>query len=457
VETQPLSASAAGSFVGTRWLSAAAASTGIRIANPGRKLVEYRITFFAPDSSILYQLKGPQLKPGEDTLVDVAQLREQRIPDPQRRIMPATVEEGTFEVEVPDASGGMLFAAAANTAADPASTAQAMLLSCCGRVSPEVHPYPLWVFTGGSELETVYVANTCTNQKLKTGAWWWTDDPIIAAVDSLGNVYGFEAGLTIVDAEVELYLGGFVCGEHWFETLYDPVNVTPVVSIQGNRGYVYVGHDPEMISHNALFGSGIPSDGKYTWSSPDDNISFDYPAAATVHVTATSYTGLTNDTQILLYYSANDQAADPASVSVTKRIFKFLQQYGAIGPDVTTCADPNPFGYKLNVRYDVYASPNAQLVAGEPRVSTTEQVSQTSFVVNGISVNPFGDVQTGSGTLDTDSRVNDTLGLCNDSALPDGLDSTLDQYLFVGGIFVRHNTNHLLTSTATVTNLGPTN
>ncbi len=240
VETQRLSASAGKSYVGTQWLSAAEASTAIRVVNVGRKPADYSVTFFAPDSSVVYQVKGPKLKPGEDALVDIAQLREQAIADPQGRRMPLVLEEGTFEVETSDTSNeALLFAAATSPSADPAAAPAPLGAYCCGRVAPYVQPYPMWVFLYEFSLASVYVQDTCTGQRRGTAASWWTDDTMIASVDSLGNVYGFGPGATNVDAEVELWLSGpFGCGDHWFETVYAPVYVAacnPVISTAALR------------------------------------------------------------------------------------------------------------------------------------------------------------------------------------------------------------------------------
>jgi hypothetical protein len=243
VETQRLSASAGKSYVGTQWLSAAEASTGIRVVNVGRKPADYSVTFFAPDSSVVYQVKGPKLKPGEEALVDLAQLREQGIADQQGRRMPLALEEGTFEVETSDTSNdALLFAAATSPSADPAAAPAPLGAYCCGRVAPYIQPYPMWVFLYEFSLASVYVQDTCTGQRRGTAASWWTDDTMIASVDSLGNVYGFGPGATNVDAEVELWLSGpFGCGDHWFETVYAPVNVRQPYQVQVgwtvNQGY----------------------------------------------------------------------------------------------------------------------------------------------------------------------------------------------------------------------------
>lgn len=101
-------------------------------------------------------------------------------------------------------------------------------------------------------------------------------------------------------------------------------NSKPTVSIQGSLGYVYIGHDPQVELFNFFLGSGVPSGGTYAWSSPDSSISFDNSSASSVHITATSYSGGFNDTEINLNYTENGEHANEASVNVTKRIFKYI-------------------------------------------------------------------------------------------------------------------------------------
>jgi hypothetical protein len=320
VETQPLSASAAGSFVGTRWLSAAAASTGIRIANPGRKPVEYRITFFAPDSSILYQLKGPQLKPGEDTLVDVAQLREQRIPDPQSRIMPATLEEGTFEVEVPDASGGMLFAAAATPAASPDAMPNSIFTLCCGRMDPVLTPDPWNAHIADAGWEVPSVRNTCTDAYVSPSEAWFDD--YIGTVISLepsgmrAFVTALAPGNALMSATVATYLGGLRCGELYYQNVQAQANVAPITISGPNTVWWF----------NGLSVSGYPvqitltaaSSGTVTWRASGAKagaVSLN-SSGNSVTITATGSTFSEGIGDVAIIATANAVDSDPYGITV---------------------------------------------------------------------------------------------------------------------------------------------
>lgn len=232
VEVQPVSASASKHYVGTRWESALGASTGIRVVNAGRTPAEYAITFYAPDSSVLYRIKAPTLNPGQDALVDIGQLRDQAVPDTEGRQMPLTLEEGTFEVETADGNmDGLVFAAATNVSSDSTVTATPLGGFCCGSSSAGIQPNPVLVEWLTWNYAAWYRRDECTAVTRKASALsWWTDDAWIAEVDSIGGVHGLRAGTTNVDAEVELWLGGpFGCGDHWYETVYAPVySYTPV-------------------------------------------------------------------------------------------------------------------------------------------------------------------------------------------------------------------------------------
>jgi hypothetical protein len=63
----------------------------------------------------------------------------------------------------------------------------------------------------------------------------------------------------------------------------------------------------------------------------------------------------------------------------------------------------------------------------------------------------------GTGGLDGNSEVNDVLAITGSAPLPSNFSSTSDQYLSVGGFFVRHNTLNYTQTTVTITNLGPFN
>ena len=227
------------------------------------------------------------------------------------------------------------------------------------------------------------------------------------------------------------------------------INVIPTVAIQGNPTYVYIGQDPTVVQINALFSQGTPSGGTYTWSTPDSSTSFDNVHAQDVHVQATSYTGKTQDTQIVVNYSYNNEAATPASVWVTKRIFERLCCDSVI--QVASYNGPTNYGYTFQASYNVIANPGSVQVTNASGVSTNEQVTQTYSNAGNITPN------IGQGALTANSQLLDyPMSIISNSPLPSGLSIVDSQNLFVGGIYVRNNTLSWSSTGVTVTNNGPT-
>ena len=88
-----------------------------------------------------------------------------------------------------------------------------------------------------------------------------------------------------------------------------PVMVTNSVTTS-NQGYVstYGQGVPTVAQINYMAGTGTPAGGSYQWSSTASGISFDNNQASSVHITASNYTGGTNDTPITLNYTYDNPA-----------------------------------------------------------------------------------------------------------------------------------------------------
>jgi hypothetical protein len=223
---------------------------------------------------------------------------------------------------------------------------------------------------------------------------------------------------------------------------------TPTVTIQGS-GYVYIGHDSQVTqSINGFFGTGTPSGGTYSWSSSDSSVSFDNNAASHVHVTATSYSGGTNDTPITLNYSANGQSATPATVTVTKRLFYYLGNDSMVL--YATYNGPSTYGYTYYRYYNVFTHPDHGQVTDGNGIGATENVSQQSSNSN---VSPHFD----NGSLDANSQLQDLFQLVSSAPLPATLSIVDSQDIGVGGFFVRNNTITFTASGVTVNSNGPSN
>jgi hypothetical protein len=227
-------------------------------------------------------------------------------------------------------------------------------------------------------------------------------------------------------------------------------NVTPTVTISYNPGYLYIGQgDPTVAQANLMGGTGSPSGGTLKWSSTKGGISFDNSQAAIVHVTATTYTGGTNDTPITLNYTYNGASAQPSTVNVTQRIFKFLAGDSVIR--LTSYNGPSTYGYIYQATYNVYTNPGGQKVTTGSGIGTTETVT---LVSSNVSFNP----NYGQAALNANSQVVDNpIGLTSNAPLPTGLSIVDSQDIGVGGIYVRTNTLTYTAGGVTVVSDGPFN
>ena len=195
-------------------------------------------------------------------------------------------------------------------------------------------------------------------------------------------------------------------------------------------------------------GTGTPSGGAFQWSSTKSGISFDNAQAQLVHITATTWTGGTNDTPITLGYTYNGVPATPATVNITQRIFEYLAGDSVIL--LTTYNGPGTYGYLYQANYNVYANPGGVQVTNGSGISTYENVT---LVTSNVPFNP----NYGQGALSANSQVVDTLKLTSNAAFPPNLSIVDSQALGVGGIYVRTNTITYAASGITVSSDGPYN
>ena len=360
VETQPLSASAGKSYVGTQWLSAAEASTAIRVVNVGRKPADYSVTFFAPDSSILYEAKGSKLKPGEDALVDVGQLREQAIPDPQGRRMPGSAE-GTFEVEAPDDSDGVLFTTSATRSASLDAVRTAPLTWCCGRVDPILVPGPWNALVKDTGTEVPKVRNTCTDAYVNAFDAYWDEyqGPIISlqASGAQADVTALEPGSAIMTSYVATQLGGLQCGSIYYDLAQAAANI-----IQATITSADISAD--VITVN-LYPAGITGNLKIQLSGPANPIIFNGSAAGGNHaysfqrttLAAGQYTGVTAKWTVGTASSASTHA-------VNFNVLGIIRHSSYNTPSKPQCPGAPTTGWLITVAGDTCTFTQTEFISG---------------------------------------------------------------------------------------------
>lgn len=396
-----------------------------------------------------------QLGPKATQAFNISDVVRNGTPDAEGNIIPASAHEGSATLM---GSQGkiqqILVAVDAATYNVKRATCGGQCWQCDGIGLAWVDINNFLVASGGQRQESFLGMYDDTDWQgdISSGALWSSDNTSIMTVNG-GMVTGRSLGSTNIWAfrdDLQPYNPNFCCQT----CLYCDMGVggggagtvKPTVSIQGNLGYVYIGHDAQVTQHtNALFSSATPTGGSYQWSSSDSSISFDNSRAANVHITATVYSGGMNDTQITLNYTSGGQSAPPSSVSLTKRLFKFLA-----GDSVIPLAQDQT-GYIYQATYRVFTNPNGQQVTDGAGIGTNEIVTHVS---SNVPFNP----NYRSGALDGNSQVVDTLALVsNGGALPPNLSIVDSQDIAVGGFYNRTNTLTYTSSGVTVTNKGPFN
>jgi hypothetical protein len=438
-------------WAGSLWEYDAQHNSLITAGNGGTKPFQAGFTIYYNQGMQKYELEQ-SLQPDEQMWIDVGKLIREHVPDKNGNVLPANLASGSYEVrDLTNIGVGNLFEGKVVYDKTYGHVTYGCGL-CCAYAETGLWFNPLGIPFLSSRPTGVDGYDTCDSRWVDVSGPFWghwsTASGAIATVDYYANHTGHAVGSTSSLTYGILEHNGIRgCILQQFGPGGND-NVTPTVTIQGSPTYVYIGQDPTVVQINALFSQGNPSGGSYQWSSPDTSVTFDNPAAEDVHVTATSYSGVINGTQIKVNYTLSGQSANPASVMLTKRIFKFLAGDSVI--EISAYNGPNLYGYLFNAQYNVFANPGQQQVTNGSGVSILENVTLQS---SNVSFNP----NYGHGGLNANSQLLDSLGLTNNTALPANLSIVDSQDLFVGGIYVRNNTVSFTASGVTVKNNGPYN
>ncbi len=442
-------------------------SSIITVGNGGTKATRAAFTIFYNQGVEKYELEQT-LQPDEQMWIDMGKLIREHVPDKNAKTLPADITSGSFELrDLTDTGVGTLFEGKVIYDKTYGHVAYGCSL-CCGYQFPFLDYNPLGIPFIGTSPNWVYAYDPCVDANLDVTSYfynnWSTLDTTIATVDCCGTHTGINIGSTGTNTYGILANSSYrICPA---KTFYPSggSNVTPTVAFQGVNNFIFEGSDPTVTPFNVQYVQGNPNGGTYTWnvstsSSYHPNVSFNGTAApysttaAQATVTADAPSSALGDTTLTVGYVANGtQAPSPATRAISIRIFRFLQQDGTIQViPINGAGNPPKYGYQTIVKYSVYTNPSDQLLQpGYSNISVPETVSvtQENFPVT---------LTQGTGGLDSNSEVNDILAMVGDSPLPSNFSSTADQYLSVGGFFVRHNTLNYTQTTLSVTNLGPFN
>jgi hypothetical protein len=425
----------------------------ITVGNGGTKPTQAAFAIFYNQGKERYELEQA-LQPDEQMWIDVGKLIREQVPDKNGKVLPLDLTSGSYEFrDLTNLGLGSLFEGKVIYDKTYGHVTYGCA-HCCGLQSVYLQYAPLGVPFQGTSPNGVLGDDNCGDTGLHESPLfygnWKTANTSIATVDYYATHAGHSVGGTSSLTSGQINAAGRAVCPVETRSPGGPTNVTPTVAIQGNLGYIYIGHDSQVTQHiNALFGSGTPSGGAYQWSSPDSSISFDNSVAATVHLTAPSYSGGINDTQVTLNYTYNSQAAQqPASVLVTKRLFFFLAGDSII--KLASYNGPTKYGYDYQLGYSVFTHPDGKQVTDGNGVSTYESVT---LVSSNVPFNP----NYGQGALNDASQLVDTPSLISSTPLPSNLSIVDSQNLGVGGFYTRNNTLTYSSTGVTLKSNGPNN
>ena len=266
------------------------------------------------------------LSPGQQMWLDVGQLIRGQIPDSDGHVLPPDAMNGSYELrDLDHATVGQLYEG--KLVIDKTyGHASYGCSNCCGMGIPSLIPSPFGGPPGIDNQDFIHSTEQCSGfvDDVTDAGYGWSSSNTAVATLPTRTLHTVAVGTATGGAEIQL------AGTHpaprcppYIGNPQQPLTVHPTVQISTNPGYVYIGQgDPSVTQINNMAGSGTPAGGSYQWSSTNSGISFDNGQASSVHITASNYTGGTNDTPITLNYTYNGVAAQPATANITKRIFK---------------------------------------------------------------------------------------------------------------------------------------
>ncbi|HJT70879.1 MAG TPA: hypothetical protein VJ731_11815 [Terriglobales bacterium] len=439
---------------GGMWHVDAQHNTMITTGNAGDKNAVVQVRLLYGQKSA-YELPDRTLRPGEQMWIEVGSLIRNQVPDKNGHVLPLDTMEGSYEIRnLTDHQIGYLYEGKVITDKTFGHATYGCAI-CCNNGGPGYSgffllPNPLSGGPGGAGQFDAWATNLCTAQNEPVSALSWSSSlTSVATINGTGYARFVSPGTSTITALAKLQsVQNPSCRPQTYQA-QAPTNVVPTVNLQGNN-YIYIGHDPQVTQHiNGFYASGTPSGGTYSWSTTDSSVSFDNNASATVHVTATKYSGGTNDTPITVNYSYNSKAASPRTINVTKREFYYLA--GDSKLLYSNYSGPSMYGYLYYVYYKVFTHPDHNQVTDGEGVGASENLTQTFCSPCNISLS------TGSATLTSNNQVQDMLKLTNSTPLPPDLQITDNQDLFVGGLYVRSNGLTFTANDVTISSDGPSN
>jgi hypothetical protein len=392
-----------------------------------------------------------RIQPGDQILVNFAELIQNRVPDRKGQILPADLTDGTYEVKDLNSRPGTL--TIGGLALDKTYGYQTKPPSpdCCGFGSPLIDPSAVGVSVGGVETLGVDAFDQCTNQEVSiftTVGGWWSGSAAIATVTA-GKVTGVSPGYTTANGSGDI-LECF--GNTEYMEPFDVSAPVTVISFQViGKSYIFVGTDPNELWGNhyvASNGSGEgpqPAGGTCRGDSSDQSDTISLTSGTTFQVTTLDQSTTVGDRTLTFEYDLSDGEGASQQMNVTAREFA----YATNTSPSNTCSQ---YGYSYTYVYTPYTHPDDTAILPSDGISGTGVTETVTPQTGGTVCTNYQ--ETGGGSINNNAQFQDFVSLCSNSPLP-ACDKKYTQALSVAGYPVRTNTLEFKNTGLTYTSQGP--
>ena len=221
-----------GNFAGGEWRTDATHNQLAAVTNVGTQPTDALLTLHYNNGVDKYELQQT-IAPGDQMWVNLAQLVRQGLSDRNGKLLPPATNSVTYDLQDLTAGSHALMAndLAVNTAAGQAIPNCPW---CCGGYDSEYFsPDPLEVVLFGSASMGVLGVNGCNNTPYwitKDFSVWSSSNSNIAEV-TYAEAQGVSVGQVIGTAEGRVPVPGECACNFMLETVTEPVNVTPPITV----------------------------------------------------------------------------------------------------------------------------------------------------------------------------------------------------------------------------------
>jgi hypothetical protein len=192
-------------FVGGEWRYDSGHNQIVSVTNSGQKPADALLTVHYDGGEKTYEMQQ-RIQPGDEIVVNFADLIHNRVSDRKGNVLPADLAYGTYDVKDLSSGHGSLSVGALVLDKTWGYRAAVPSPDCCGFGSPLIDPSAVDLSVGGFETVGVDALDQCTNEQesiFTNITSWWSGNTAIAQV-AKGQVTGVTAGTTTANGSGEI-------------------------------------------------------------------------------------------------------------------------------------------------------------------------------------------------------------------------------------------------------------